>query len=114
MQFSAHKDVFPPLTRCRLAGMGGRAGGALSLQHTLLLAGAGQRGGRRGRGSDVTAAAERLTAGGFISIRSSIKIPIMHCFLLTCGVLVSPTAGGGDEPEETGGGVGRFPVIAEK
>lgn len=46
-----------------LPGLDRRTGGALSLQHTLLLPGAGQRGGGGG-GSDVTRGANRLTTGG--------------------------------------------------
>lgn len=46
-----------------LPGLAGLSGRALGLQHTLLLPGAGQRGGG-GRGSDVTRAAHRLATGG--------------------------------------------------
>ena len=46
-----------------LPGVAGRTGGALSVQHTLLLTRAGQRGGG-GRGIGVTRGANGFTTGG--------------------------------------------------
>lgn len=116
-----------------LSGMAGRSGGALSLQHTLLLPWAGQRGGGGWWGGrrDVAWRTDWLSAGGrkqyvfilthnehpdtticgaILWIRTPELLLVSSAFLSR----VSNLPGSGGQPEEAGEGGGSFPVHAEK
>lgn len=96
-------------------GVDGGPGSPLSLQHTLLLPGAGQRGGGGGRECSFTCTTKSFTTGS-CSLRNQpgrVWDLAVVPFLLTC-CLSCPTPDGGGQPEETGRGGYSFPVHPEK